>query len=393
MTIIIMIGWFYLTSDAIFTSPFHKQTFKEVLIMSSQPIMIEQDQDIPPALELIDIHKAFDTTQALNGLSLSIKNGEVVCLVGHSGCGKTTLLRLISGVDRPDSGTIYMNGKPVAEKNSFIEPENRKVGVVFQDYALFPHLTIEQNIMFGLRKYSKAKAKNRAEEMLELVGLSHMSGKYPHMLSGGEQQRIALARALAPKPDILLMDEPFSNLDRGRRDQLRHDTISLLRKLGTTVIFVTHDAEEALSTGDRIALMRSGQIIQAGSPREIYDQPCCRYTADFFCDYNIVHGIMRAGQVETAIGSFATNYTGDECPAVVYLRPCDICPCATSIAPDHAIAAQIENRVFRGDIEELTLKVSTLSEPLKLRTSLRLPALGKTTHFQVDREKALIFKL
>lgn len=353
---------------------------------------INPDPNITPALELSHLHKKFGSTDALNNLSLIVQSGEVVCLVGHSGCGKTTLLKIISGVDSPDGGTVRINGNQVAGENSFIEPENRKVGVVFQDFALFPHLTIAQNIMFGLRGSPKEQAKNRAKEMLDLVGLAHMANKYPHMLSGGEQQRIALARALAPEPDILLMDEPFSNLDRNLRDQLRHDTISLLRKLGTTVIFVTHDAEEALSTGDKIVLMRSGQIIQTGTPRELYDQPCCRYTADFFCDYNVVHGTIRAGLVETAIGSFATDHADDECPAVVYLRPCDICPCNAHI-PENAITAHIQNRIFRGDMEELTLKVGNLSEPLKLRTSLRLPTQAKTTHFEVSREKALVFKL
>jgi iron(III) transport system ATP-binding protein len=323
-----------------------------------------------------------------------VQKGEVVCLVGHSGCGKTTLLKIISGVDAPDDGTIHINNMQVAGNQGFIEPENRKVGVVFQDYALFPHLTIEQNVMFGLRKAPKVQAKKRAQEMLALVSLEHMADKYPHMLSGGEQQRIALARALAPEPDILLMDEPFSNLDRNLRDQLRHDTISLLRKLGTTVIFVTHDAEEALSTGDKIVLMRGGQILQVGSPRELYDQPRCRYTADFFCDYNVVHGTIKSGLVETAIGSFAANDIGlEDCPAVVYLRPCDICPCNTNAISDDAITAQIQNRIFRGDMEELTLKVGSLPEPLKLRTSMRLPAQTETAHFEVCRERALVFRL
>lgn len=371
----------------------HRKRYEAAEYMMSTEQSTNSDHSKTPALELSHLHKKFGTTQALNDLSLTIQRGEVVCLVGHSGCGKTTLLKIISGVDSPDGGSVCINGTQVAGDSGFIEPENRKVGVVFQDYALFPHLTIEQNIMFGLRKMAKSEARDRARQMLELVNLTHMADKYPHMLSGGEQQRIALARALAPKPDILLMDEPFSNLDRGLRDQLRHDTISLLRKLGTTVIFVTHDAEEALSTGDKIVLMRAGHIVQTGTPRELYDQPCCRYTADFFCDYNIVQGTMRTGEVETALGCFATDYIGDDCPAVVYLRPCDICPCLTQAATLDAISAQIESRVFRGDMEELTLKIGALSEPLKLRTSTRLPAQAETTQIEVSRDRALIFKL
>ncbi|MGU3576033.1 ABC transporter ATP-binding protein [Brucellaceae bacterium C25G] len=345
------------------------------------------------ALELVSVYKKFGTTEALNDLSLSIESGEVVCLVGHSGCGKTTLLKIISGVDTPNAGSIRINGSEVAGDNQFIEPENRKVGVVFQDYALFPHLTIEQNIMFGLRKEKKALAKERTHDLLNLVNLTHMSDKYPHMLSGGEQQRIALARALAPKPDILLMDEPFSNLDRNLRDQLRSDTISLLRKFGTTVIFVTHDAEEALSTGDKIVLMRHGRIVQQGTPRALYDEPCCRYTADFFCDYNVINGMVGAGQIETALGIFPAEYTGDRVPVAVYLRPTDITPNLEQSLCGTSILAQIVSRKFLGDMEELILKVQDHPAPLKMRTALRLPSEIKEIYVNIKPESPLFFNL
>lgn len=347
-----------------------------------------------PALELSHLGKRFGATQALQDISLTVKAGEIICLVGHSGCGKTTLLKIISGVDAPDSGTIFMGGSAIAGPTLFVEPERRRIGVVFQDYALFPHLTVEQNILFGLRKTSKSQALSRTKEMLELVDLAHMADKYPHMLSGGEQQRVALARALAPKPDILLMDEPFSNLDRGLREKVRGETIALLRKLGTTVIFVTHDAEEALSTGDRVVLMKAGRIVQAGTPRDLYDQPCSRDTADFFCDFNIVHGTLKAGRVETPIGSFDTDHHHEhECPAVVYLRPCDICPYhAHEIPSAESLMGSIETRTFRGDVEELTVRVDPLSEPLRLRTTTRLPSCAQQTHLSISREKALIFK-
>lgn len=347
-----------------------------------------------PALELTNISKKFGAAEALVDLSLTVQPSEIICLVGHSGCGKTTLLKIISGVDAPDGGTISMNGAPIAGPSLFVEPERRRVGVVFQDYALFPHLTVEQNILFGLRKIPKKEACTRAREMLDLVELSHMSDKYPHMLSGGEQQRVALARALAPKPDILLMDEPFSNLDRGLREKVRGETIALLRRLGTTVIFVTHDAEEALSTGDRVVLMKAGRIVQAGTPRDLYDQPCSRDTADFFCDFNIVHGTLKAGRVETPIGNFETDHIHEhECPAVVYLRPCDICPYHSHDVPSEALMGSIEARTFRGDVEELTVRVDPLSEPLRLRTTTRLPACAQNMHLNISREKALIFKV
>lgn len=347
-----------------------------------------------PALELSNITKKFGSAVALKDLTLTVEAGEIICLVGHSGCGKTTLLKIISGVDTPDSGTITMNGTPIAGSTYFVEPERRRIGVVFQDYALFPHLTVAQNILFGLRKISKNQANLRTREMLELVDLNHKADQYPHMLSGGEQQRVALARALAPKPDILLMDEPFSNLDRGLRERVRSETIALLRKLGTTVIFVTHDAEEALSTGDRVVLMKTGRIIQVGTPRDLYDQPCSRDTADFFCDFNIVHGTLKAGRVETPIGNFETDHHYEhECPAVVYLRPCDIRPYPPQEeAPGDALTGDIEARTFRGDMEELTIRVTPLDQPLRSRTTTRLPACTQKAQLNISREKALIFK-
>lgn len=344
------------------------------------------------ALRIEGVCRHYDATMALQDISLSVAAGEIICLVGHSGCGKTTLLKIISGIDAPDCGSVFINGHPVVDGTHFVEPEQRRVGVVFQNYALFPHLTVKQNILFGLRKTPKDIATKRAEELLTLVGLSHMADRYPHMLSGGEQQRVALARALAPAPDILLMDEPFSNLDQGLRQKVRSETIALLRQLGTTVIIVTHDAEEALSTGDRIVLMKSGQIIQAGTAHEIYDQPNARYAADFFCHFNAISGVIRQGMIETPFGVF-TNQAANIKDGIVnvYLRPHHIYVLTEADALKNTIAGTIISRNFLGDTEELIVATAALTTPLRVRTALRLPTDTREIHLHIDTAKALLF--
>ncbi|TNV15773.1 ABC transporter ATP-binding protein [Brucella pecoris] len=345
-----------------------------------------------PALTLSDISRQFGAVRALNDVSLDVHAGEIICLVGHSGCGKTSLLRIIAGIDAPDSGTLTMGGKTFVGPSVFIEPEKRNVGVVFQDYALFPHLTVKENIVFGLRSMSRDEANERTRELLELVSLFHMADRYPHMLSGGEQQRVALVRALAPKPHLLLMDEPFSNLDRGLRARVRHETVALLRELGTTAIIVTHEAEEALSTGDRVVLMRAGEIVQSGTARELHDRPANRYAADFFCDFNVIPGRVEGNKLVTPFGGLAiAEQLEPNTEAFVYLRPRDFTILTDGETSEASFHGHIESRTFLGEIEELVVQVTNAVPRLRVRTELRLPALANEIVLCPQWDKALVF--
>ena len=349
------------------------------------------DNETAPALTLSGIGRQFGTVRALDNISLEVQPGEIICLVGHSGCGKTSLLRIIAGIDAPDEGQLTMGARTLVGPLIFIEPEKRNIGIVFQDYALFPHLTVRENVLFGLRKVRKEQALSRVDELLELVGLSSMADRYPHMLSGGEQQRVALIRALAPKPDLLLMDEPFSNLDRGLRARVRSETMALLRALGTPVIIVTHEAEEALSTGDRVILMRSGEIVQQGSPRELHNHPNSRYAADFFCDFNAFEGFVRGNRIETKMGSFDVPSDLDISGEVlVYIRPRDI----KTLPLDQAsgLRGQIETRIYLGETEELLIRLDGSEQFLRIRTDQHVAEDASSVFLHVDWSKALIFE-
>ncbi|MEP7455504.1 ABC transporter ATP-binding protein [Phyllobacterium sp. SB3] len=339
-------------------------------------------------LQLNAVSRNFGGVDALKDITLSIQTGEIICLAGHSGCGKSSLLRIIAGVDRPDSGVLSMHGQEIAGPSYFVEPEKRKIGFVFQDYALFPHLTAEQNILFGLKALPKQLAASRAREVIEHVGIASLVKRYPHMLSGGEQQRVALARALAPNPDILLMDEPFSSLDSGLRQKVRDETFRLLRQLGTTVIMVTHDPEEALSSGDRIVLMRNGQIVQTGTGYDLHDRPNSPYAADFFGEFNKIPGIYRDSHIETVLGTYACKKAlADGSAALAYVRPQAITVSTDKGQPTGKIAA----RVFLGDVEQLTINIAGLTKPLQVRTTERFPPTTEYVGITVKSEGLIIF--
>ena len=290
------------------------------------------------------VSKAFGRTRAVDEVTLEVERGELFAVLGPSGCGKTTLLRLIMGFERPDAGRVAVGDRPMAGPGTFVPPERRRIGMVFQDYALFPHLTVERNVAFGLPRRDRARTVVRT---LELVGLQHKPGRYPHELSGGERQRVALARALAPGPEVVLLDEPFSSLDATLRGDLRREVELILRETGTTAVLVTHDQEEALSLADRLAVMRDGRLVQIGSPEEVYGRPADRWAAQFVGEVNVVSGVSRGGGVETRLGVFDVAVAPERASegSVVHVA---VRPEQLELRRDARGNAEVTGREFRG---------------------------------------------
>ena len=275
------------------------------------------------SLELINITKKFDNQNVVENLNLSILPGKVTCLLGPSGCGKSTTLRIAAGLETQDSGIIKINGDLISEPNvSHLPPEKRNIGFMFQDFALFPHLTVKKNIEFGITKNKNETFNNfSADKLLKKIGLDGFQQKYPHTLSGGEQQRVALARAISSIPMVMLMDEPFSGLDKRLRDEIRDETIEILRNEGVAVLIVTHEPEEAMNMADNIALMRDGKIIQQGAPYNIYNNPIDKNVASFFSDINTLHGKVKDGRIETPFGPFITPGFKEGSNVDIIIRP------------------------------------------------------------------------
>ena len=256
------------------------------------------------------LSKAFGGTTAVDRADLEVERGDIVALLGPSGCGKTTLLRMIAGFETPDAGTIVLDGRTIVDDDTYVAPERRGVGIVFQDFALFPHMTVSANVAFGVR-VPRARSQ-RVADLLELVGLSELGDRYPHQLSGGQQQRVAMARALGAEPALLLFDEPFSNLDPSIRQRVRAEVKALVRRVGITAIFVTHDQEEALSLAERVAVMIDGRVRQVGTPREVYAHPADPQVARFIGEANFFPARIEAGIGECELGSVPVDaaFTG-----------------------------------------------------------------------------------
>lgn len=284
-------------------------------------------EDSPPArrnipvLRFAGLRHAYGETVSVRDLNLEIGEGEVMCLLGPSGCGKTTALRLAAGLEAPLAGRVELNGQDVAGPGHCAPPEARGIGLVFQDYALFPHLSVSENVGFGLTGLSKQARAERVAECLDLVGMGGYGASYPHMLSGGQQQRVALARALAPDPDLILLDEPFSGLDARLRDEVRDKTLHVLKRTGKAALMVTHDAEEAMFLADRIAVMRDGQLVQVGTPEELYCHPANAFVAGFFGEVNRLDGIVQNGAVRTPFGRLSAEGLAEGDRAEIVIRP------------------------------------------------------------------------
>ena len=282
--------------------------------------MVNKHNQDMARLEVKNLYHQFDGIEVIKDLNLSIQSGQVTCLLGPSGCGKSTTLRIIAGVERQQKGTICLDGDIVSGPSLHIPPDKRRVGLMFQDFALFPHLTVSENVGFGLDG-SDINKKDRINSLLDRVGLGEFEKKFPHQLSGGEQQRVALARAIAPKPQLMLMDEPFSGLDLRLRDEIRDDTLGLLKEEGAAVLLVTHDPDEAMRMADEIALMRNGEIVQKGVPYNIYNNPVDKEAASFFSDINVIKGISNNSLIQTPFGQFLTPGLENGQPVEIIIRP------------------------------------------------------------------------
>lgn len=273
-------------------------------------------------LHLVGVSHAYGTTPVLDNISLTVPAGEVVCLLGPSGSGKTTLLRIAAGMERLQAGRVTIDETVVAEPKSQMPPEDRRIGYMFQDYALFPHLSVLDNVTFGLFRQDKAAARERAMEMLGQVGMTRHAHKHPHMLSGGQQQRVALARALAPEPRLVLLDEPFSGLDTDMRARIREQTLTVLKRNKVATLMVTHDPEEAMFMADRIKVLgENGRVLQAGRPADIYYKPANEYVARLFGPMNMIDGIVEQGELRSSFGVIAAKGVADGQAVRVLIRP------------------------------------------------------------------------
>lgn len=314
-------------------------------------------------LTLSNVSKSFGTQTVLKGLSLDVADGEFLAVLGSSGSGKTTLLRLIAGFDEPDSGEISISGKLVAAKNIFVAAEARKVGYVPQDAALFPHLSVFENVAFGLKGLSKAARVDRVRELLKLVSMESFENQSATELSGGQKHRIALARALAPEPELILLDEPFAALDAELRTRIREEIKQVLDKVSSTTILVTHDQEEALSIADRVALLRDGNFAQVGNPREIYSAPVDLGVATFLGDSVIVDGVIESGKVSTSLGKLTLlNSAKEASRGKVAIRPENF-----YLQPDLNGDSIVVGRQFFG--HDAVVEVKTPKQLIRARSS------------------------
>jgi iron(III) transport system ATP-binding protein len=352
-------------------------------------------------LEVTGLCRAYDGRTAVSDVSLSIAAGQISCLLGPSGCGKSTTLRMIAGVERQDQGMIRVEGRVICDGQVHVPPEGRGIGLMFQDFALFPHLTVGQNVAFGLTGPRPVQAA-RVADMLGRVAMSHYRDRYPHELSGGEQQRVALARALAPRPRILLMDEPFSGLDDRLRDDIRDQTLAVLKAEGTAVLLVTHDPGEAMRMADEILLMRAGRIVQRGAPYNIYNAPIDKAAAAFFSDINVIRGRVQGALTETPFGVFLAPGVPDGAEVEIVIRPQHLKidfdrggrgpnPTVEDGTPARGVVTRAR---FMGDLSLVDFRMDHDGSTLRAQVpSVFLPRVGTALWLMFRRDRCLVFRV
>ncbi len=341
----------------------------------------------PASVQIEHVWRQFGDLVAVRDVSLDITPGEILCLLGPSGCGKTTLLRLVSGLETPNSGRILIDGREMSGPGTNVPPEARGVGLMFQDFALFPHMTILENVAFGLQAMERGTALAEARRALERMGLASYADAYPHVLSGGQQQRVALARAIVPRPRVMMMDEPFSGLDPRLRVSMREETLAILRETRTTCIIVTHEAEEAMLLGDRIAVMRDGEIIQSGTTREIFDHPADLFVAEMMSEINVVPCKVAGGMARGPLGTYPAAKAEDG-DAIMCFRPRVV----RFTDDSDAVPAQVCGTRSLGDETVVELAVDSVESLLLARTCAPCDAeRGSWVNIEVPSEKVHIF--
>ncbi|WP_415920850.1 ABC transporter ATP-binding protein [Tateyamaria sp. SN6-1] len=352
-----------------------------------------------PRLEIRALERSFGGRKVVDGVSLSIEAGQVTCLLGPSGCGKSTTLRMIAGVEMQDSGEIYVDGSLICDTVFRVPPERREIGLMFQDFALFPHLSVADNVAYGLRG-SRTEKRARVEEMLERVHMARFVDAYPHQLSGGEQQRVALARALAPRPRIMLMDEPFSGLDNRLRDGIRDETLAILKEEDTAVLLVTHEPEEAMRMADEIALMRDGQIVQRGAPYNVYTRPSDQKSVAFFSDANRLRSTVDGALAMTPFGRFLAPGVPDGTEVEIVFRPqhvridfdrAGVGPAPTA-AEGTAARAEVGRARFMGHESLVEFRLDHDGSMMKVTVpGVFLPQPGTVMWLRIRRDKCFVF--
>jgi iron(III) transport system ATP-binding protein len=353
-----------------------------------------------PRLEIRNLRRSYGGRAVVDDVSLTIMPGQVTCLLGPSGCGKSTTLRMIAGVEMQDSGSIHVDGNLICDTVFRVPPERREIGLMFQDFALFPHLSVADNVGFGLRHGTKTERRARITELLARVDLERFIDGYPHQLSGGEQQRVALARALAPRPRIMLMDEPFSGLDNRLRDEIRDHTLSVLKEEDTAVLLVTHEPDEAMRMADEIALMRDGRIVQQGAPYNVYTRPIDRASVSFFSDANVLRATVQGALATTAFGRFLAPGIPDDTVVDIVFRPQHVridfdrggrgpVPTATDGTPARAVVSRAR---FMGNESLVEFVMDHDGSTLKATVpNVFLPQPGAVLWLTVRRDRCFIF--